>query len=108
MVGPSHLRAQTFASVLSNCSDEPDSDLDPCGSSLANYFLALAGLRGSVSQGDRCYAEPFAKDMERNYESEKGDYASSDDSIINEGLILDDGSCPVGVSFVHVSASIST
>lgn len=40
--------------------------------------------------------------MERDYERderEKGDDVSSADSVINEGLILDDGVCPVGVSF---------
>lgn len=108
IVGPSLARAQTLATGFSIYSDDPDSDLDSCGSSPVDYSLPLAGLRGSVSQGDRCYAWPFAKDMEREYEGEKGDYASSTDSTDNEGLILDDGACAVGVSSVLVRGSIST
>lgn len=108
IVGSSLTRPQPFTGGFSKYCDGPDSDLDSSGSSPANHSLAMAGLRGSVSQGDREYAEPFAKDMEREYEMEKGDYASSDDSFINEGLILDDGVCPVGVSFVLVTVSIST
>lgn len=108
IVRPSPIRPQPFAGGFSVYSDKSDSDLDSCGSKSADYSLALAGLRGSVSQGDRCYAWPFAKDMEREYEMEMGDSASSGDSVINEGLILDDGVCPVGVSFVLFSVSICT
>lgn len=106
--GPSLVRPRTFASGFSIYSDNPDSDLDSYSSKSADYSLALAGLRGSVSQGDRCYAGPFAKDIEREYERERDDYASSGDSIINEGLILDDDVCHVGVSFVLVSMSFGT
>lgn len=96
--GPSLPRPQTFASGFTPRYDEQDSDLDSCSSDLNGLSLAMAGLRGSVSQGDRCYAGPFAKDMEREYERderEKCDDASSADSVINEGLLLDDGVCPV-------------
>ncbi|XP_075894720.1 mitogen-activated protein kinase kinase kinase 14 isoform X2 [Nelusetta ayraudi] len=95
--GPSLPRPQTFASDFTPRYDEQDSDLDSCSSNLNGVSLAMAGLHGSVSQGDRCYAGPFAKDMEREYERderEKGDDASSADSVINEGLLLDDGVCP--------------
>lgn len=96
----------------SGSSDDLDSDLDSCRSSPANYppalLLALHALHNSVSLADRYYAWPFAKDIEREYEREKGDYASSFDSITNEGLILDDGVRPVCVSFVLVNVSIST
>lgn len=107
--GPSLPRLQAFVSDFPPRYDEQDSDLDSCSSDLDKYSLALAGLRGSVSQGDRCYAGPFAKDMEREYEGderEKGDDASSADSVINEGLLLDDGVCPVRSSFGLVSAFV--
>lgn len=105
--GPSLTRPQSFVSSFTLCYDEQDSDLNSCSSSPETYSLPLAGLRGSVSQGDRCYAGPFAKDMEREYERderEKDDDASSTDSVINEGLILDDGVCPVsfGLVLVHL------
>lgn len=108
IVPPSPIRSQTSASGFSIYSDNPDSDLDSCSSKSADYTLALAGLRGSVSQGDRCYAWPLAKDIEREYEWERGEYASSKDSNRNEGLIFDDGACPVGVSFVLFSVSVCT
>lgn len=107
--GPSLPRPQTFASDFTPRYDEQDSDLDSCSSDRNGDSLAMAGLRGSVSQGDRCYARPFAKDMEREYERderEKGDDASSVDSVINEGLLLDDGVCPVGVSLGLVSVFV--
>lgn len=97
----------------SSSSDDLDSDLDSCRSSPANYppalVLALHALRDSVSLADRYYAWPFAKDIEREYEREKGDYASSflPNSLTNVGVILEDGALPVGVSFVLVSMSIS-
>lgn len=89
--------------------DEQDSDLDSYSSNPVKYSLALAGLRGSVSLGDRCYAWPFAKDLEREYEEderEKGDDASAADSATNEGLLLDDGGCSVGGSFGLLSVFI--
>lgn len=108
--GPSLPRLQTFVNFTLHY-DEQDSDLDSCSNDPDKHSLALAlaGLRGSVSQGDRCYAGPFAKDMEREYERderEKGDDASSADSVINEGLLLDDGVCPVGVTFGLVSVFV--
>lgn len=65
---------------------EEDSDSD-CPSSLGNCSLALAGLRGSVSQGDPCYAGPFFKDVEREARQEE-DEPSAADSVINEGIIF--------------------
>uniref|UniRef100_A0A3Q1HB68 Protein kinase domain-containing protein n=2 Tax=Anabas testudineus TaxID=64144 RepID=A0A3Q1HB68_ANATE len=63
-----------------------DSDSD-CRSSLGDCSLALAGLRGNVSQGDRCYAGPFSKDMEREAREEEEEL-SAYDSVCNEGIIF--------------------
>ncbi|XP_073350691.1 mitogen-activated protein kinase kinase kinase 14 [Pagrus major] len=54
-------------------------------SSLRNCSLALAGLRGSVSQGDPCYAGPFFKDVERDVREEEEELSESD-FVPNEGL----------------------
>lgn len=70
-----------------------DSDSD-CLSSLGDYSLALAGLRGSVSQGDPCYAGPFFKDVERDVREEE-DELSAADSVINEGIIFYNEVCSV-------------
>lgn len=91
--------AQNFASGDSSSSDDPDSKVD--------HSLAMAGLCGSVSQGDRCYAFPLAKYIERECEMEKDDYAWSADSMDNEGLILDEGNCLVGASSVLVCLFVS-
>ncbi|XP_067472203.1 mitogen-activated protein kinase kinase kinase 14 [Thunnus thynnus] len=56
-------------------------------SSVGDYSLALAGLRGSVSQGDPCYAGPLFKDVERDAREEEDDF-SADDSVSNEGIIF--------------------
>uniref|UniRef100_A0A3B4X269 Mitogen-activated protein kinase kinase kinase 14a n=2 Tax=Seriola lalandi dorsalis TaxID=1841481 RepID=A0A3B4X269_SERLL len=56
-------------------------------SSLGGYSLPLAGLRGSVSQGDSCYAKPFFKDVERDMREEE-DELSEADSVSNEGIIF--------------------
>ncbi|XP_017289042.1 mitogen-activated protein kinase kinase kinase 14 [Kryptolebias marmoratus] len=56
-------------------------------SSLGDCSLALAGLRGSVSQGDPCYAGPFFKDVESEV-MESEDESSLDDSECNEGIIF--------------------
>ncbi|XP_041634331.1 mitogen-activated protein kinase kinase kinase 14 [Cheilinus undulatus] len=63
-----------------------DTDSDSV-SSLGNYSLALAGLRGSVSQGDQCYAGPFFKDVERDVREEEDEFSAAD-SVINEGIIF--------------------
>ncbi|XP_068606219.1 mitogen-activated protein kinase kinase kinase 14 [Brachionichthys hirsutus] len=58
-------------------------------SSLGDCWLALAGLRGSVSQGDPCYAGPFFKGVERDIrEEDEEDELSAADSVINEGIIF--------------------
>ncbi|KAM7387006.1 hypothetical protein PAMA_009571 [Pampus argenteus] len=56
-------------------------------SSVGDCSLALAGLRGSVSQGDPCYAGPFFKDVERDAREKEYDF-SAHDSVINEGIIF--------------------
>uniref|UniRef100_A0A3Q1FQF2 Mitogen-activated protein kinase kinase kinase 14a n=1 Tax=Acanthochromis polyacanthus TaxID=80966 RepID=A0A3Q1FQF2_9TELE len=56
-------------------------------SNLGDPSLPLAGLRGSVSQGDPCYAGPFFKDVEMEAREEE-DELSAADSVANEGLIF--------------------
>nr|XP_046270544.1 mitogen-activated protein kinase kinase kinase 14 [Scatophagus argus]XP_046270545.1 mitogen-activated protein kinase kinase kinase 14 [Scatophagus argus]XP_046270546.1 mitogen-activated protein kinase kinase kinase 14 [Scatophagus argus]XP_046270547.1 mitogen-activated protein kinase kinase kinase 14 [Scatophagus argus] len=77
---------QVYGLLSTHHSYEQDSDSD-CRSGLGNYSLALAGLRGSVSQGDPCYAGPFFKDVERDLREEE-DELSGVDSVINEGIIF--------------------
>lgn len=75
--------AEPFPGTLcSLCSYGPDSD---SLSSAGDCSLALAGLRGSVSQGDACYAGPFFKEVERNAGEEEEDTWQSVD---NEGIIF--------------------
>uniref|UniRef100_G3PM75 Protein kinase domain-containing protein n=1 Tax=Gasterosteus aculeatus aculeatus TaxID=481459 RepID=G3PM75_GASAC len=64
-----------------------DSDSDSLGGPLGDCSLALAGLRGSVSQGDPCYAGPFFKDVEREAREEGGG-RSAGDSDSTEGIIF--------------------
>ncbi|XP_056144769.1 mitogen-activated protein kinase kinase kinase 14 isoform X2 [Lampris incognitus] len=64
-----------------------DSNTDSSLSSGGDYTLALAGLRGSVSQGDPCYAGPFFKDVERDVWEDEEELSQSD-SVINEGIIF--------------------
>lgn len=68
---------------LSAYRQESDSD---SSSSIGDCSLALAGLRGSVSQGDPCFAGPFFKDLEQEFREE--DYMTDLDSDKNEGLIF--------------------
>uniref|UniRef100_A0A8C7XBA6 Mitogen-activated protein kinase kinase kinase 14a n=1 Tax=Oryzias sinensis TaxID=183150 RepID=A0A8C7XBA6_9TELE len=56
-------------------------------SSVGDCSLALAGLRGSVSQGDPCFAGPFFKDVERE-STEEEDELSASSVIRNEGIIF--------------------
>ncbi|KAG7504858.1 mitogen-activated protein kinase kinase kinase 14-like [Solea senegalensis] len=63
-----------------------DSDSDSL-SSLGDCSLALAGLRGSVSQGDPCYAGPFFKAVERDAREDEYELSAAD-SVSNEGLIF--------------------
>ena len=65
---------------------EQDSSSDSL-SSLGDCSLALAGLRGSVSQGDPCYAGPFFKDVERDAREEEDEFFAAD-SVSNEGIIF--------------------
>lgn len=64
-----------------------DSDSDSLGGPLGDCSLALAGLRGSVSQGDPCYAGPFFKDVEREAREEGGGRPAGD-SDSTEGIIF--------------------
>lgn len=68
-----------------------ESDSDSPLSSVGNCSLALAGLRGSVSQEDRCYAGPFCKDfckdVERDVREKEGEVSETD---TNEGLIFNE------------------
>ncbi|MEQ2296218.1 hypothetical protein AMECASPLE_022680 [Ameca splendens] len=56
-------------------------------SSLGDCSLALAGLRGVVSQADPCYAGPFFKDVEREARDNE-DTCLTADSECNEGTIF--------------------
>uniref|UniRef100_A0A8C6UTI3 Mitogen-activated protein kinase kinase kinase 14a n=1 Tax=Neogobius melanostomus TaxID=47308 RepID=A0A8C6UTI3_9GOBI len=69
---------------LSSYRQESDSD---SSSSIGDFSLALAGLRGSVSQGDPCFARPFFKDLEQDVR-EQEEELSTFDSDTNEGLIF--------------------
>ncbi|XP_016896137.1 mitogen-activated protein kinase kinase kinase 14 [Cynoglossus semilaevis] len=73
-------------SGLQSLGQDTESDSDFL-SSLGDCSLALAGLRGSVSQGDPCYAGPFFKAVERDVR-EEDDEVSAEDSFSNEGIIF--------------------
>ncbi|XP_044036146.1 mitogen-activated protein kinase kinase kinase 14 isoform X2 [Siniperca chuatsi] len=83
---PLNWRDQVCSSLSSHHSYGQDSDSDSL-SSLGDYSLALAGLRGSVSQGDPCYAQPFFKDVEWEAREEE-DELSAAHSVSNEGIIF--------------------
>ncbi|XP_062264348.1 mitogen-activated protein kinase kinase kinase 14 isoform X1 [Platichthys flesus] len=81
---PLNWRPQVCSSLSSLRSFGQDSDsLSSCG----DCSLALAGLRGSVSQGDPCYAGPFFKAVEREAREEEDEFSGAD-SIGNEGIIF--------------------
>ncbi|CAL8273351.1 unnamed protein product [Lota lota] len=68
-----------------------DSNDDSSLSSVWDCPLALAGLRGSVSQGDPCFVGPFFKDVEKEVrveedEAEKEEWSSS--PVVNEGIVF--------------------
>ncbi|KAK7940562.1 hypothetical protein WMY93_003888 [Mugilogobius chulae] len=69
---------------LGSYGQESDSD-SYC--SIRDCSLALAGLRGSVSQGDPCYAGPFFKDVEQDARAQEEEL-STVYSDTNEGLIF--------------------
>lgn len=56
-------------------------------SSVGDCSLALAGLRGLVSQGDPCYTGPFFKEVERETREDEDEFSEAD-SVSNEGLIF--------------------
>lgn len=100
-------REKVGGTIPALCSDGQDSESDSC-SSLGDCSLALAGLRGNVSQGDPCYAGPLFKDVERDERQEEDDPSAADS--VNEGIIFYNDVCPVsplvlwvvGVFFVQV------
>ncbi|CAL8303005.1 unnamed protein product [Merluccius merluccius] len=65
-----------------------DSDINSSLSSVRDCTLALAGLRGSVSQVDPCFAGPFCKDMEKEVrvEEDEAEEEDEDDEEEEEGL----------------------
>ncbi|KAI3359570.1 hypothetical protein L3Q82_013974, partial [Scortum barcoo] len=79
-------RNRVCGSLSSLHSYGQDSDSDSL-SSQGDYSLALAGLRGSVSQGDWCFTASFFKDVELDAREEE-DELSATDSVSNEGIIF--------------------
>ncbi|KAL0992814.1 hypothetical protein UPYG_G00098830 [Umbra pygmaea] len=75
-----------------------ESDSDSPVSSAGDCFLALAGLRGSVSLSEPCYAGPFCQDLERDVreEEEEGDVSATN---VNEGLIFNENIQPVNYEY---------
>lgn len=78
--------AQVYSPISPLHSYGLDSDSDHL-SSVGDCSLALAGLRGCVSQSDPCYAGPFFKEVKRD-EREEEEELSRSDSVINEGIIF--------------------
>ncbi|XP_053708789.1 mitogen-activated protein kinase kinase kinase 14 [Synchiropus splendidus] len=77
-------RGPSFCAPSSVHSFENDSD---SLSSVGDCSLALAGLRGSVSQGDRCYAGPFFQKV-ASEAREGSEELWSSGSTCNEGIIF--------------------
>lgn len=77
---------EVYSPISSVHSYRLDSDSDHL-SSVGDCSLALAGLRGCVSQSEPCYAGPFFKEVKRD-ETEEEDERSRSDSVINEGIIF--------------------
>lgn len=77
---------EVYSPISSLHSYRLDSDSDHL-SSVGDCSLALAGLRGCVSQSEPCYAGPFFKEVKRD-EREEEDERSRSDSVINEGIIF--------------------
>ncbi|KAJ7992395.1 hypothetical protein DPEC_G00278080 [Dallia pectoralis] len=102
---PRGLGPQVFSPPTDHPSYGQESDSASPVSSVGDCTLALAGLRGSVSQADRCYAGPFCKDVERDVkekeeheevEEEQGDISRAD---VNEGLIFNEKIEPVNYEY---------
>lgn len=83
---PLSWRDQVCGPLSSLHSYAQDSDTDSF-SSVGECALALAGLRGSVSQGEPCYAGPFFKEVERDAREEEEELSAAD-SFTNEGIIF--------------------
>lgn len=77
---------EVYSPISSVHSYRLDSDSDHL-SSVGDCSLALAGLRGCVSQSEPCYAGPFFKEVQRD-EREEEDERSRSDSVVNEGIIF--------------------
>ncbi|XP_062303344.1 mitogen-activated protein kinase kinase kinase 14 [Osmerus eperlanus] len=85
-----------------NCnplSDLPAFGLDGDSESLGDFTLALAGLRGSVSQGDLCFAAPFSKDMETDVRKAEENELSASEPDINEGIVFNENIRPVDYEY---------
>ena len=70
-----------------------DSDSPPSEgglSSVGDYPLALAGLRGSVSQGDQCFVALFSKDVETDVRKAEEDEVSASEPDVNEGIVFNE------------------
>ena len=70
-----------------------ESDSDSSLSSAWDCPLAMAGLRGSVSQGDPCFAGPFFKDVEKEVRVEEDEAEEEWSSlpaspVVNEGIVF--------------------
>ncbi|XP_030649781.1 mitogen-activated protein kinase kinase kinase 14 [Chanos chanos] len=61
--------------------------------------LAVAALRGSVSQGDRCYVPAFAKELEREVQVSEDDSESESKSYVNEGILFNEKQQPVDYEY---------
>uniref|UniRef100_A0A3Q0S1R8 Mitogen-activated protein kinase kinase kinase 14a n=1 Tax=Amphilophus citrinellus TaxID=61819 RepID=A0A3Q0S1R8_AMPCI len=83
---PLNWPGQVLGHISSVRSYENNSSSDSL-SSLGDCSLALAGLRGCVSQGDPCYAGPFFKEVEREAREEEDEFSEAD-SVSNEGIIF--------------------
>lgn len=98
--GPSHSHPcwgpQVFSPSCNLSTYGQESDSDSPLSSVGDCSLALAGLRGSVSQEDRCYAGPFCKDVERHVWEKEGEVSETD---TNEGLIFNKNIQPVNYEY---------
>ncbi|XP_035626995.2 mitogen-activated protein kinase kinase kinase 14 isoform X2 [Oncorhynchus keta] len=98
--GPSHSHPcwgpQVFSPSCNLSTYGQESDSDSPLSSVGDCSLALAGLRGSVSQEDRCYAGPFCKDVERHVWEKEGEVSETD---TNEGLIFNENIQPVNYEY---------
>lgn len=93
---PGHIWGPQNCSPLSDLpafglDGDSDSPLSECGLlSVGDCTLPLAGLRGSVSQGDRCFAGPFSKDVETDVRKAEENELSASEPDVNEGIVFNE------------------